>query len=252
MIFQDRVLQNLTEAALPHGFQSLIQAVQSGAVPPKDVRIKFLWEFLRQRQLLNRSPWLKAALQRIWGQGLSVRQSPGTAQRLIRHLSKMIDTVTTDGRRSRRHSAFAANTHRGGAAVGHPTGSTGNHKTGNCTTMKGKSKPYPSRTSTIGSAGQSKVLNQEARHGSALYLKFNGFVPSRLIRVTHPRVIPPVVVELGKLVGLIYRSDKGCPGRPQTYIHFMENPPRLVCNSEGTQLYVVGGNYRVTRRGIEG
>jgi hypothetical protein len=118
--------------------------------------------------------------------------------------------------------------------------------------MKGKSKPQPPWASTVGSAGQGKVLNRAARRGSALYLQFNGFVPSRVISVTHPRVIPPVVVELGELVGVIYRSDKGCPGRPQTYIHFMESPPRLVCNPEGTQLYVVGGNYRITRRGIEG
>jgi hypothetical protein len=81
---------------------------------------------------------------------------------------------------------------------------------------------------------------------------FNNFSPSQVMRVRHLRVIPPVVVELGQLVGLIYRSDKGQPGRPCTYIHFMENPPRLVCNVAGTQLYLVGGSYRVTSRGIEG
>jgi hypothetical protein len=32
----------------------------------------------------------------------------------------------------------------------------------------------------------------------------------------------------------------------------MEDRPRLVSNVAGTQLYVVGGSYRVTRRGIEG
>jgi hypothetical protein len=86
----------------------------------------------------------------------------------------------------------------------------------------------------------------------SLYQAFNRFGPSHVVRISHPRVIPPVVVELGELVGLIYRSDKGRPGRPRTYIHFMENPPRLVCNPEGTQLYVVGGSYRVTQQGIEG
>jgi hypothetical protein len=59
-------------------------------------------------------------------------------------------------------------------------------------------------------------------------------------------------VELGQLAGLIYRSDKGQPGLPRTYIHFMQDPPWLVSNIEGTQLYIVGGSYRVTRRGIEG
>lgn len=88
--------------------------------------------------------------------------------------------------------------------------------------------------------------------GIELYRAFNGFKPSQVVKIHHPRVIPPVVVELGELVGLIYRSDKGQPGQPLTYIHRMENPPRLVSNIEGTQLYIVGGSYRVTPQGIEG
>jgi hypothetical protein len=95
-------------------------------------------------------------------------------------------------------------------------------------------------------------LNDFIPQGARLYSEFNSFTPSRVVRISHCRVIPPVVVELGQLVGLIYRSDKGRPGRPCTYIHFMEHLPRLVSNVTGTQLYVVGGSYRVTRRGIEG
>lgn len=91
-------------------------------------------------------------------------------------------------------------------------------------------------------------LNQ----GETLYQTFNGFEASKVEKVRHPRVIPPVVVELGELVGVIYRSDKGQPGKPLTYIHRMEDPPRLVSNIEGTQLYIVGGSYRITSQGIEG
>jgi hypothetical protein len=93
---------------------------------------------------------------------------------------------------------------------------------------------------------------QDMRQGIGLYQAFNRFGPSQVVRIRHPRLIPPVVVELGELMGLIYRSDKGQSGRPRTYIHFMENPPRLASNTEGTQLYVVGGSYRVTPQGIEG
>lgn len=67
----------------------------------------------------------------------------------------------------------------------------------------------------------------------------------------HQRVIPPVVVHLGHLVGLIYRADRGT-GVPAAYIHFMADPPHLVANPEGDQLYIIGGRYRVTSRGIEG
>jgi hypothetical protein len=85
-----------------------------------------------------------------------------------------------------------------------------------------------------------------------LYREFNRFGPSRMLRIPHPRLIPPVAVELGDLVGLIYRSDKGQPGRPRAYVHFMQDPPRLASNPEGTQLFIVGGSYRITQRGIEG
>jgi hypothetical protein len=98
-----------------------------------------------------------------------------------------------------------------------------------------------------------KVIPIESmQRGMSLYQGFNGFEPSRAVKVRHHRVIPPVVVELGELVGLMYRSDKGQLGQPRTYIHRMEHPPRLVSNIEGTQLYIVGGNYQVTPRGIEG
>jgi hypothetical protein len=87
---------------------------------------------------------------------------------------------------------------------------------------------------------------------TALYRTFNGFAPRQTRKVRHSRLMPPVVVQLGELMGLIYRSDKHKPSQPSTYIHFMEVPPILASNSEGTQLYLVGGNYRVTARGIEG
>jgi len=96
------------------------------------------------------------------------------------------------------------------------------------------------------------LQTQGVQQGMDLYHAFNRFEPSRVMKIRHSRVIPPVVVELGELVGLIYRSDKGQPGQPRAYIHRMEDPPRLVSNIEGTQLYVVGGSYRVTQHGIEG
>lgn len=100
--------------------------------------------------------------------------------------------------------------------------------------------------------GRNLINYPQLRLGEDLYRQFNRFEPARIEHVHHPRLIPPVVVELGELAGLIYRSDKWQPGSPRTYIHFMENPPRLVSNVRGTQLYIVGGDYRVTSRGIEG
>ena len=64
--------------------------------------------------------------------------------------------------------------------------------------------------------------------------------------------MPKMLVQLGHLRGLIYSSDKDSCGHQKTYIHFMNTPPRLACDPQGTQLYILGGRYRITRRGIEG
>ena len=54
----------------------------------------------------------------------------------------------------------------------------------------------------------------------------------------------------GGIAGLVYTKDHGETRR--TYIHFMDDPPRLMCDADGRQLYVLGGSYRITHRGIEG
>jgi hypothetical protein len=104
--------------------------------------------------------------------------------------------------------------------------------------------------STVEEAGN--ALSAALERGAGLYQTFNRFGPSRVVTVRHPRTIPPVLVELGRLVGVIYQSDKWQAGRPRTFIHFMDRPPRLTCDPSGTQLYVIGGRYRVTDRGLEG
>jgi len=82
--------------------------------------------------------------------------------------------------------------------------------------------------------------------------QFHCFQPRQIDRVPLTRVIPKVLVQLGELRGLIYRSDRGQRGRSRTFVHFLESPTALACDPSGRQLYIVGGNYRVTPRGIEG
>jgi hypothetical protein len=89
------------------------------------------------------------------------------------------------------------------------------------------------------------------RDALALVQRFTRFPARSIEHVAHARVMPPVVAELGQLAGLVYRSSKWT-GRPRTYIHFMEDPPRLVADATGRRLFIVGGSYRVTSRGIEG
>ena len=99
---------------------------------------------------------------------------------------------------------------------------------------------------------ESEQCEIDFKRARTLFDTFHGFPSPLVIHEPCRRVIPKVLVHVGELRGLIYRSDKGQKGRPQTYIHFMENAPRLACDPAGKQLYIIGGNYKVTARGIDG
>jgi hypothetical protein len=85
-----------------------------------------------------------------------------------------------------------------------------------------------------------------------LFGRVHRYPPFAIRRCRCTRIVPPVLVDLGELRALVYRSDKWSRGRPRSYIHVLERPPRLACDAAGRQLYIVGGRYRVTPRGIEG
>ena len=90
------------------------------------------------------------------------------------------------------------------------------------------------------------------KRGCALFEKFHRYDADRVVRRRLRRRIPRVLVRLGRLKAVVYTSDKGSTDRPLTYIHFMERQPLLTCDTRGRQLYIVGGRYRVTERGLEG
>jgi hypothetical protein len=90
------------------------------------------------------------------------------------------------------------------------------------------------------------------RWAHSLFRRFHHFPPTAVKTTRCLRRMPELMVQLGHLKGLIYSSNRGQCGRPQTFIHFMDTPPILACDSSGKQLYVLGGRYRVTARGIEG
>ena len=90
------------------------------------------------------------------------------------------------------------------------------------------------------------------RQARALFRDFHAFGPDRILERRLTPAPPRVLVRLGQLKGLIYTSDRGQCGRPRTFVHFLETPPVLAANPEGTQLHILGGRYRVTRKGIVG
>ena len=74
-----------------------------------------------------------------------------------------------------------------------------------------------------------------------------------VVRLRITRLVQLPLAPVGELRGLIYRATRS-PGDPaRTYVHFFnERRPVLATNTTGTQLYIVGGRYRVTSNGIEG
>lgn len=107
-----------------------------------------------------------------------------------------------------------------------------------------------------------------------LYTKFHwGKMPDRLTEVRIP--LTEEFVFLGKLLGVIYLSDKS--GQPEAYVHFFgkNEPYRLVCcngqvcierkrrvslstlpdlltDPRGKALYIANFRGKITERGIEG
>jgi hypothetical protein len=69
----------------------------------------------------------------------------------------------------------------------------------------------------------------------------------RIVRVRRQPLAP-----VGELRGVIYRKP-GPPGEaPKNYVHFFTRSPLLAADPMGQRLFIVGGQYRVTGRGIEG
>lgn len=95
-------------------------------------------------------------------------------------------------------------------------------------------------------------IPESVRRAQELFQKFHCFRSNHTIRVSQERTIPKVLAHVGELRGLIYCSDRGQRGRPRTFVHFFKLRPQLACDAHGKQLYILGGNYRVASRGLEG
>ena len=73
-----------------------------------------------------------------------------------------------------------------------------------------------------------------------------------IARMRITRVLRLPLAPLGELRGVIYRK-RGLPGEaPKNYVHFFKRSPLLAADPMGRRLFIIGGQYRVTRRGIEG
>ncbi len=115
-------------------------------------------------------------------------------------------------------------------------------------TAKKAKKKNPSRKNT----STRVTIERELRRADSFYKDFSwGRDAKEVIKARVPGV-PKVLVSLGELHAVEYKAAKGRRGK-ETYRHVFHKAKPLLCSdSRGNRLYIIGGDYTITERGIEG
>jgi hypothetical protein len=89
----------------------------------------------------------------------------------------------------------------------------------------------------------------QARKAAALYKDFSGHEGDEVEIIAKPD-IPDAVLVIGELEGVIYSTVRD--NEPERYIHkFRKSSRAMLCASpDGDQLFIIGGSYEFTDRGI--
>ena len=90
----------------------------------------------------------------------------------------------------------------------------------------------------------------DTRKAVHAFKEFSGHTPKR-VRVSRLEDHPVTGWEMGPVVGIAYEAKRD--GETERYFHEFKKSarPRLVSRDDGKQLYLDGGRYKVTDRGIE-
>lgn len=83
--------------------------------------------------------------------------------------------------------------------------------------------------------------------------RFHWGLPAKSVGRRNVSPTPRTAVKLGKLEGVIYRTQKKGNKGKVSYIHeFEENIPDLLMDVDNKRLHIAGGSYTVTEDGITG
>jgi hypothetical protein len=111
--------------------------------------------------------------------------------------------------------------------------------------------PCGRATNPVPPSSRSSLRDRDARIAAAgdLYKRFSGHEPSDTIEVDKP-VMPDVMLAVGDIDGVLYTTVRD--GVTEKYIHkFKKSSRPLFCVShDGKQLFMLGGSYDFTERGI--
>ena len=112
-------------------------------------------------------------------------------------------------------------------------------------TTKSKKNPVPASSR----AGASRRVSDLVEQASDLYERFSGHDPEPIGRINIPN-IPRVGVAIGEVDGILYSTIRD--GKFEKYIHkfHKKDRPMFIVSPDGKQLFLIGGNYTFTERGI--
>lgn len=104
-------------------------------------------------------------------------------------------------------------------------------------------------SSRAGRRSTRNFADAEIRKAASLYERFSGHeaTEGEIVRV---RQLPKVGVCIGTVDGILYTTVRD--GKVEKYIHQFKavDKPRFVVAPDGKALFLVGGNYDFTERGI--
>lgn len=91
--------------------------------------------------------------------------------------------------------------------------------------------------------------DQEIKAGARLLKRFSGHAARKVVKLTNFKT-PNTVIAIGDLCGVIYDAKRD--GKTETYIHRFkkQSRPLFAASHDGKQLFMLGGAYDFTERGI--
>jgi len=96
----------------------------------------------------------------------------------------------------------------------------------------------------------SRIEDSRERDAAMLYAAFSGDTDIDVESVELDITPPDVVVLVGRVTGIAYETVRD--GKLERYLHEFKQKasPMLCASSDGDAIYLVGGKYRFTERGI--
>jgi len=126
---------------------------------------------------------------------------------------------------------------------------TRSHVSKNIRPMRKLKNPVPPSSRAARTKPSNRAMRGQIDQAADLYERFSGHDPEEIGRVHIPDY-PKVGVAIGDVDGILYTTVRD--GVEEKYIHkfHKRDKPMFVVSPDGKSLFLLGGNYTFTERGI--